>query len=654
MVTHLELEKGGGSDGSVDADPDLESLKFPLEVLQLAAAFPFPRPTAAATQIGNWIVDSLPSSLEAWSLCETFFENGGYIFVPLRRAQFIEDIFSFFYRSNQRRNADIPRGHRLALLLMIFAIGDMLDLTKPATPTGGKRFYYLARAALSLDTLYDQPTLTVVQTIMMMIIYLSMSDHKESAETVYVLSGVNLKLAMMLGLHRESLKFNTNQPTSTSQSEAHVPRAVEEELRRVIFHEVIHFETWQSLQFGRPSLLHFDHFDCEPPGVMSERDNTIETNHMKGQHWSYGFIRSCLIPVLNYAVAVKPPSYSDVLKLDTVVRTHTIPQHMQISSYEGDGTAQDETISRAAVMLQFSSYSMREIALLYLHRPYFACAMSDYPQDPLTSPFGRSVLASFFSARGIVAKICLLFEKEPALSVRIWIFWSQLFVPCMVMGTIVARSPSCSLAPTALTELDTICELLDKAQEGIRASKLLPLALKVRDKAHTIFGLYFSAHGAVQPEMVDISAELSAIAGTSRASAPSSTSNSPASQPSGSTGSSSAPAPAPAPAPASIHAAPACLPTTQHSTLAKQPTFPVLDWSSFTDPETFSSSISQYYVQPDPYGTDPAWSNDMHLWFGQTSVDPMLASDEMAYPTLELQPSWSDLMTQILESSSAS
>lgn len=41
----------------------------------------------------------------------------------------------------------------------------MLDLTKPAIPTGGKRFYYLARAAISLNPLYDQPTLTAVQTL---------------------------------------------------------------------------------------------------------------------------------------------------------------------------------------------------------------------------------------------------------------------------------------------------------------------------------------------------------------------------------------------------------------------------------------------------------------------------------------------------------
>lgn len=39
-------------------------------------------------------------------------------FIPLRRSPFIEEIFSFFYRGKRENNVEIPRGHRLALLLM--------------------------------------------------------------------------------------------------------------------------------------------------------------------------------------------------------------------------------------------------------------------------------------------------------------------------------------------------------------------------------------------------------------------------------------------------------------------------------------------------------------------------------------------------------
>lgn len=81
----------------------------------------------------------------------------------------------------------------------------------------------------------------------------------------------------------------------------------------------------------------------------------------EGQAWSYGFIRTCMVPALNFAVAVKPATYSAVLQLDATVRAYPIPQHMeQVAVYEEEG-AGPENMSRAAVMLRFSSFSMKEI-----------------------------------------------------------------------------------------------------------------------------------------------------------------------------------------------------------------------------------------------------------------------------------------------------
>ena len=81
-----------------------------------------------------------------------------------------------------------------------------------------------------------------------------------------------------------------------------------------------------------------------------------------GQAWSYTFIRKCLIPVLNFAVSVKPPLYSAVLELDAVVRRHAIPQHTDISIYEGEGVGVPEVTSRAGIMLRFAAYTMKEIS----------------------------------------------------------------------------------------------------------------------------------------------------------------------------------------------------------------------------------------------------------------------------------------------------
>ena len=65
--------------------------------------------------------------------------------------------------------------------------------------------------------------------------------------------------------------------------------------------------------------------------------------------------------MLNSAVSVKPPLYSAVLELDTVVRKHAIPQHTDISVYEGEGVSVPEVTSRAGIMLRFAAYTMKEI-----------------------------------------------------------------------------------------------------------------------------------------------------------------------------------------------------------------------------------------------------------------------------------------------------
>lgn len=43
----------------------------------------------------------------------------------------------------------------------------------------------------------------------------------------------------------------------------------------------------------------------------------------------------------------------------------------------------------------------------------------------------------------------------------------------VVLGTIVTRCPSMSLAPSALVQLDSACELFEKVADTFRATKVL-------------------------------------------------------------------------------------------------------------------------------------------------------------------------------------
>ncbi|KAF9059490.1 hypothetical protein BDP27DRAFT_1341393, partial [Rhodocollybia butyracea] len=81
---------------------------------------------------------------------------------------------------------------------------------------------------------------------------------------------------------------------------------------------------------------------------------------------------------------------------------------------------------------------------------------------PLGSPYGTSVIAAYRSAGQL---------KD--LSERIWFLWTICsHAQYIILGSIVTRCPSMSLAPSALLQLDSACELFSKAASGFKANKV--------------------------------------------------------------------------------------------------------------------------------------------------------------------------------------
>ena len=69
----------------------------------------------------------------------------------------------------------------------------------------------------------------------------------------------------------------------------------------------------------------------------------------------------------------------------------------------------------------------KKIDLLYLHRSFFARAISDHPKDPLGSPYGTSVIAAYRSAGSLVAMMRNLHTQLKEPSERIWFLWTHMF-----------------------------------------------------------------------------------------------------------------------------------------------------------------------------------------------------------------------------------
>lgn len=124
----------------------------------------------------------------------------------------------------------------------------------------------------------------------------------------------------------------------------------------------------------------------------------------------------------------------------------------------------------------FCLHSPRVLAMLYLHRSFFAQAMLDFPSNPLRSPFAPSFLAAYRCASAIIKTTAMNFQKYPELFSRFWTMWSHLLSAAVsspsritlhelmssrqvIVGTIATRAPSSAIAPAAQLELDLALNL---------------------------------------------------------------------------------------------------------------------------------------------------------------------------------------------------
>ena len=65
------------------------------------------------------------------------------------------------------------------------------------------------------------------------------------------------------------------------------------------------------------------------------------------------------------------------------------------------------------------------LALMCIHRSFFAQAVFDNPDNPLTSAYSPSFLAAYRSASGVIKATMYHFERFPDLLPRIWHIWTS-------------------------------------------------------------------------------------------------------------------------------------------------------------------------------------------------------------------------------------
>jgi len=133
------------------------------------------------------------------------------------------------------------------------------------------------------------------------------------------------------------------------------------------------------------------------------------------------------------------------------------------------------------------------VALLFIHRSFFAQAMLDHPVNPLRSPYAPSFLAAYRCASGVIKSSLNHYDRFPDLCRRWWAVGSQVFSAAIIVGSIVTHSPASTMAPNALMELGLACDLFQKCvADSRRARSGLAILNRLRDKAYQAFSQHRS------------------------------------------------------------------------------------------------------------------------------------------------------------------
>ncbi|KDR83850.1 hypothetical protein GALMADRAFT_1339423 [Galerina marginata CBS 339.88] len=453
-----------------------------LEIARLSAAFPFGADGSVDRPM-EFLFEHLPPEPRAWSLCETYLEHSTWAFRPIKRDELIDDILSPIYKTVKEKQTigtftSTVTAHKLATMFLIFAAGALVDLTLEPCKYNkeAETYYQLGRASLSLRSVFDSPEIATVQAVLLMATYHGNAGQRYTMDSSWALISLGAKLAQ--SVNRDSSRWHMDSKT--------VQR------RRQLFWELFSFELYYSFALGRPPSIRLSYVDCEFPDD-DEATLDAQGNTLVGYYrWKYEFSKEIFASVIELTLTAQAPQYKTILELDRKVREKTFFPHLNafISS-------EDEEITPSEYMKRGLLGQYRSVTLLYLHRSFFAQAMLDHPVNPLQSPYSPSFLAAYRCASGVIKSSLNRYDRFPGLSRRHWGLWTHLFSAAIIVGCIVTRSPSSSMASSAFIELGLACDLFEKgAMHSPRARSGLAILYKMREKAFQVYSQFRSGNVA--------------------------------------------------------------------------------------------------------------------------------------------------------------
>ncbi|KIP05474.1 hypothetical protein PHLGIDRAFT_108161 [Phlebiopsis gigantea 11061_1 CR5-6] len=459
----LQNEEGG------DDETENAEIALPTDLPWLGYTFPFATVTDTKLEVRRSLFNALPNSEKASHLAAIYYRHCAWMYTPIPENEFYSTVFARIYDQNIALDQDPIDSHRLAVLYMVFALGTLFDLEKQSLSLEATQYYQLARAALSMDPVLEHQTIPAIQALVLMCHFMFMSFRDGPR---WGLMGLVVKLAQGLGLHRDGGKWNLD-PEEAFR-------------RRSLFWEVYTYDSWQSLTFGRPPSFSNAFVDChmpEPePQSAPDKGDEVEMTYTA---WKHRFVSRCLNHVHEQAFGARIPSYKTIQELDKKVRNFHVPPSLRVPGFGGAKMMEVVQPSIQLTMQRHIVFAIKEISIFYLHRGFFARAIEDNPEDPLSSKFAQSVLAAYTSACTFVGLVKSLHSQHPQLTERHWFLFTHVFSCAIVLGSIAAKCPGMPFARSALMNLDSAYNLFEMVKETNRAGRVLPVLQKLKLRAVT-------------------------------------------------------------------------------------------------------------------------------------------------------------------------
>ncbi|KAG2747624.1 hypothetical protein P692DRAFT_20954353 [Suillus brevipes Sb2] len=453
--------------------------RLPSSVSHLSKSFPLAPVFNDEVDINYLIQNHLPPWHRARHLSELYLQQAPWFFGAVTKRQLMEENLPLWYAEASdliylgsvappatSGNDALSKGpHELALMFVIFCFGALTDHRLPPAPDNEEAdmYFKLTRAALNLEPVLDRPpSVATIQTLALLAIYQGLCSGENSIESTWGIFGLATKLAQSIGLHRDCARWQLP------------PQEVQK--RRALFWELFITDGWQSLATGRLATFYLPFVDCELP---NDPDSTMDEDGsvlLSFPAWKARFGFQCISTVIQHAQTAKVPKYSVVIELDRKIRDMELPKYAQRPPREGAELG--EAMKQCPVTTDTSLVA----ALLYVHRCFFAEAVSNNPTDPMSSPFAPSFLAGYRSACELISGLPAQFDLFPAQIARFWVMLSSVVTHASGNGS---RS---KIITAALTELRRAVSLFKEASDfGGRAGKFLPILERLLQKAEQAY-----------------------------------------------------------------------------------------------------------------------------------------------------------------------